>query len=165
MALTVEAFGVALRLIGYVIGVQLGVVGVAVGISATSIVYWPCRIMVLRSLTGLSPSKYARQFGSAAVGTGLMIVALFLVRSVLSGDVDERSLLSVEVLVGLAAYGVPLVLLDRASERARRAGSVGGNGAKSRGGLGRGIVTQITGTGLFPRERDRRRLLSMPRHY
>jgi hypothetical protein len=114
-ALTVEAFGVGLRLIGYDIGVPFGVVGVAVELSATSIVYLPCRIMVLRSLTGLSLSKYARQFGSAVVATGLMIVALLLVRSVLSGDVDEQSLLTVEVLVALAAYGIPLLLLDRAS--------------------------------------------------
>jgi O-antigen/teichoic acid export membrane protein len=114
-ALVLSGLGVALRLVGYVIGVQFGVVGVAVGLTVTSIMYWPCRVMVLRNLTGVSLAQYARQLKSAAVSTGTMILALLLLHSVLSGHVDDAVLLCAKILVGVAAYVIPLALVDRAS--------------------------------------------------
>jgi polysaccharide transporter, PST family len=115
LALGVTAVGVALRLIGYVMGVQFGVVGVAVGLSVASIVFWPCRLMVLRRLTGVSLVRYSRQLRSAAVCSGVMVLALLLVRSIVQGHVGEVGLLGVEVLTGSAAFGISLAAVDRAS--------------------------------------------------
>jgi teichuronic acid exporter len=117
LALGVTAFGVALRLVGYIVGVQFGVVGVAVGLSVTSIIYWPFRLMVLRRLAGMSFGLYARQFSSAAIATSVMVLAVLLVRSISQGLVGAWELLGAEVLTGAAAYAAALALVDRVSIR------------------------------------------------
>lgn len=115
LALGVAAAGVALRLLGYAVGVQFGVVGVAVALSVTSIIFWPGRLLVLRRLTGVSLARYARQLGSAAFGTGVMVLALLVVRSISLGHISPFGLLAVEVLTGAVAYGTFLAAVDRAS--------------------------------------------------
>jgi O-antigen/teichoic acid export membrane protein len=116
-ALVVTAVGVALRLIGYVIGVQFGVVGVAVGLSVTSILYWPVRIFMLTSITGASLIQYARQLGPVAISTAVMVFALLLERQALLDYVDSLPLLGAGVLTGLLVYTISLALIDRASIR------------------------------------------------
>ena len=115
LALGVTAAGVALRLIGYLVGVRFGVVGVAVGLSVTSIVFWPCRLIVIRAITGVSLVRYARQLSSASVGTGVMVLALLLVRTLVQGHVGALGLLGAQVLTGALAYGASLAVVDRAS--------------------------------------------------
>jgi polysaccharide transporter, PST family len=115
LALGLMAVGVALHLVGYVIGVRFGVIGVAVGLSVSSIVFWPCRLVVLERLAEVSLGRYLRQLSSAATGTGMMVLALLLVRSLVIGEVGEAGLLGVEVLTGFAVYGITLALVDRAS--------------------------------------------------
>jgi PST family polysaccharide transporter len=117
LALGVTAIGVALRLVGYVVGVQFGVVGVAVGLSVTSIIYWPFRLMVVKGLAGVSLGLYVRQFSSAAIATSVMVPAVLLVRSISQGLIGEWELLGVEVLTGAAAYAAALAVVDRASIR------------------------------------------------
>jgi O-antigen/teichoic acid export membrane protein len=117
LALGVTAFGVALRLIGYIVGVQFGVVGVAVGLSVTSIVFWPFRLMVLKRLARVSSGLYARQFSSAAIATSVMLPAVLLVHSIPKGHVGEWGLLGLEVLTGAAAYATALAVVDRPSIR------------------------------------------------
>jgi hypothetical protein len=117
LALGLTAAGVALRLVGYMIGVQFGVVGVAVGLSVSSIIFWPCRVMVIKKLTGVSLARYARQLTSAVAATGVMMPALLALRSVSQDHLHAMSLLVLEVLVGAAVYGVSLALIDRASVR------------------------------------------------
>jgi O-antigen/teichoic acid export membrane protein len=117
LALRVTALAVALRLIGYIVGVQFGVVGVAAGLSVTSIVFWPYRLVVLRRLAGVSIGRYARQLRTAVVATCVMLPAVLLVRSVLQGHVSAWELLGAEVVAGGAAYTIALAVVDRASIR------------------------------------------------
>jgi PST family polysaccharide transporter len=117
LALGIAAAGVALRLLGYIVGVQFGLVGVAVGLSVASIVFWPFRSMILRKLMGLSLGLYARQLGSAAIATSVMLPAVLLVRSISQGHVGLWGLLGLEVLTGSAAYAITLAVVDRASIR------------------------------------------------
>lgn len=117
LALAVAAAGVALRLVGYVIGVQFGVVGVAVGLSVSSIVFWPARLLVVRRLTGLSLARYGRQLTSGALSGGVMLVTLLGTRRLLLGQVGDLGLLAVEVLTGAAAYALSLAVIDRRSVR------------------------------------------------
>jgi PST family polysaccharide transporter len=113
LALKLTAFGVGLRLIGYIVGVQFGVLGVAVGLSVTSIVFWPCRLLVLRTLTRVSLTMYARRLVPAVVATGVMSAALLPLRAVL-GEAALGPLLA-EVVVGAAVYGISIALIDRSS--------------------------------------------------
>ncbi|MGH2539360.1 MAG: oligosaccharide flippase family protein [Actinomycetota bacterium] len=117
LALGVTAAGVALRFVGYLVGVQFGLVGVAVGLSATSIAYWPIRLIVLRRLAGVSIGRYARQFSSAVIAVSVMVSALLLVRSAMQGFLASWALLGAEVLIGGGAYTAALAMVDRASIR------------------------------------------------
>ncbi|MGH2636938.1 MAG: lipopolysaccharide biosynthesis protein [Actinomycetota bacterium] len=117
LALAVAAAGVALRLVGYVVGVQFGVVGVAVGLSVSSILFWPARVLVVRRLTGLSIASYGRQLISAALSSVMMLLVLLGTRRLLLGHVGDLGLLAVEVLTGAAAYALSLAVIDRGSVR------------------------------------------------
>jgi O-antigen/teichoic acid export membrane protein len=117
LALGLTAGGVALRLVGYIIGVQFGVVGVAVGLSATSIVFWPCRLAVLRRLTNVSLFRYFRQMRSAVVASGALIIAVLVVRTMSLGNVGTFGVLSLEVLTGIVVYGIALTIVDRTAVR------------------------------------------------
>jgi PST family polysaccharide transporter len=113
LALAVTGVGVGLRLIGYLIGVQFGVLGVAVGLSITSILFWPGRLLILRALTGFSLARYARRLAPAMLATAVMAAALVPLRSVL-GEPALGPLLA-EVVLGAAVYGISLGVIDRSS--------------------------------------------------
>jgi polysaccharide transporter, PST family len=115
LALVVTALGVGLRLIGYLIGVQFGLLGVAVGLSITSILFWPGRLLVIRALTGFSLARYARRLAPAVLATALMVAILVPLRSVL-GEPALGPLLA-EVILGAAVYGISLGVIDRSSIR------------------------------------------------
>jgi O-antigen/teichoic acid export membrane protein len=117
LALGWTAVGVGLRLVGYIVGVQFGLVGVAVGLSVTSIIFWPIRLLVIRSLTAVSLPVYARQLARPAVAVGVMVSAVFLTRSLLIDGVPSAVLLFVEVALGGLTYAAVLAIVDRRSLR------------------------------------------------
>jgi PST family polysaccharide transporter len=113
LALMVIAVGVGLRVVGYLIGVQFGVVGVALGLSITSILFWPGRLLIIKRLTGFSLARYVQRLAPAMVATGAMVATLVSLRSVL----DEWAFgpLLAEVVLGAAVYGICLAVIDRSS--------------------------------------------------
>jgi O-antigen/teichoic acid export membrane protein len=115
LALGLSAVGVGLRVVGYIVGVQFGVVGVAVGLSVTSLIFWPCRLVVVRRVTGLSLGRYARQLSSAAIATSAMLSVLLLARWASYDDPSAMTQLVGGVLIGGAVYGIALAVIDRPS--------------------------------------------------
>ncbi len=113
LALLVTAVGVGLRVVGYLIGVQFGVVGVALGLSVTSILFWPVRLLILRGLTGFSLVRYARRLAPAMLAAAVMAATLVPLRSVL-GEPALGPLLA-EVALGAGVYGLSLSVIDRSS--------------------------------------------------
>lgn len=113
LALVVTAVGVGLRVVGYLIGVQFGIVGVALGLSVTSILFWPGRLLIIRALTGFSLARYAQRLAPAMLATGVMVATLVPLRSVL-GEPAFWPLLA-EVILAAAVYGLSLAVIDRSS--------------------------------------------------
>ena len=113
LALVVTGAGVGLRVVGYLIGVQFGVVGVALGLSITSILFWPSRLLIIRALTGFSLARYAQRLAPAMLATGVMVATLVPLRSVL-GEPALGPLLAGSILGG-AVYGISLAVIDRSS--------------------------------------------------
>jgi PST family polysaccharide transporter len=115
LALGITAVAVALRLVGYLIGVQFGVVGVAVGLSIASVAFWPGRLVVVARLTGLTLPSYLRQLAPGALATGVMLATVLFLRSILPAGVGAFGLLGAQVIVGAVVYVTCLAAADRAS--------------------------------------------------
>jgi O-antigen/teichoic acid export membrane protein len=117
LALGITAVAVAVRLVGYLVGVQFGIVGVAIGLSVASITFWPGRVVVVARLTGLSFLSYLRQLAPGAFATGGMLATVLFVRSIMPAGVGAFGLLVTQVIVGAAVYLTCLAAADRASIR------------------------------------------------
>ena len=90
-------------------------IGVAVGLTVTTMVFWPCRLLVIRKLSGVSVRSYVRQLTPAATGSAVMVVAVLIVEGFAEGRIGELSLLISEVVIGIVVYGLTLSLVDRPS--------------------------------------------------
>jgi teichuronic acid exporter len=117
LALGVSAAGVAVRVVGYLIGVQHGVVGVAVGLTIATIVYWPIRLMILRRQIGLSLVAYLTQLRTPVLASVPMAAGLLGLHALAAGSVSDPVLLVASMVMGGLLYVAATYVIDRRAFR------------------------------------------------
>jgi teichuronic acid exporter len=113
LALGISAAGVAVRVVGYLVGVQHGVIGVAVGLTTATLIYWPVRLLVLRRLIGLSTIQYTAQLRTPVVASVPMAAGLVGVNALAGSHVSDPVLLIASSVIGGLLFVAATYVIDR----------------------------------------------------
>ena len=103
---------VAAQLVGFAIAVSFGIVAVALSLGIVLAIAWPIRLLWLRGVGGLSPSRYFRPYPSLVAATVVMAAAVIGAGQLVTDGVSAVQL-SVQIAVGIAVYPLALRLFAR----------------------------------------------------
>lgn len=97
---------------------------VAVAFTLRGYLLLPLSIYWQRRYAGIPMLEYARQMSGITLATGVMVVAVLAVKLVIGDDVGSAALLLGEVIAGIVAFALALLVVDR--RVVREAFEVGG---------------------------------------
>jgi PST family polysaccharide transporter len=103
---------IAAELVGFAIGVQFGIVEVALSLGVVLLVAWPIRLHRLGAWGGLRLRSYFRPFPSLVAAAATMAAAVFGVAHAIGG-LPEWLQLAIQVAVGAVVYLLALGVFAR----------------------------------------------------
>jgi O-antigen/teichoic acid export membrane protein len=103
-------FQTVVAIVGFAIGLEWGIVGLAVSLLVTTLITEPARLVVTTRALGISVWRFVRPLGGIVQATAIMGVAVFALRSAMvAGDVPTLARLVLAVVAGALVY-VPACL-------------------------------------------------------
>jgi len=114
-----ELFATPLTLLAIALGLRWGVEGVAAGYTLSQLIVLPGRCYLVFGLIGMTRTELYRAFRGPLCATGAMAGAVYAVRVLLFAlmPLPTAALLCLEVLTGVATYGVSLYLVSAGTYR------------------------------------------------
>ncbi|MEE8601601.1 lipopolysaccharide biosynthesis protein [Euzebya tangerina] len=113
LTLTMNIARLIVNTLGFLIGVQYGIVGVAASVAITSVLFWPVQFLILRRVAGLSPLHYLRQVVVPVIGMIAMAAAVLPLQTALEGQIPGLLALVTLVAAGAVVYGLVAFVFDR----------------------------------------------------
>jgi len=109
----VQAVGLAVIVVGGLLFAEDGLAAVALVVLVSSCITWPLQLSVFSRTTGLSPLRQHLGLLPFVAATVAMAGAIWLWRQEVAADLPVPLLLASEIGVGVAVYGVIVLLLAR----------------------------------------------------
>ena len=102
----------AVRILGFLIAVQWGIVAVAISIVLLSIPFVVVRFILLNRLIKIDIGMYFRQYTSSALATFIMSIAIAVTRYYLNDLVSIQTALAVYIAIGVVSYIVSISIIS-----------------------------------------------------
>lgn len=116
LRLWLQILNAGTALIAIFVAIPWGTVtAVAVALAIRSIVTWPIRIAVTRTVVPVAWSAYCRQLVAPALGSAIMMLAVACLRWALRSTLEPPLLLVMGVVAGVCVYLMVMSLLARSS--------------------------------------------------
>ncbi len=100
----IHLLAIGLGLIGCLLGVQFGLIGIAVALALRQWLLWPATAYYLQKRTGFPPSRQLSILLRSGVPALIMAVSVFALRVALDGAVAPAVALAVLIIAGLVVY-------------------------------------------------------------
>jgi O-antigen/teichoic acid export membrane protein len=103
------------NVVGFFVAVFVfaNVLAVAAAFTLRSYLLLPLAVYWQRRYAGIPMLEYARQMSGIALATGVMAGAVVAVKLFMGDDLGPATLLAAEVIVGVVAFGLALLIVDR----------------------------------------------------
>ncbi|MGA0199257.1 MAG: MOP flippase family protein [Prochlorotrichaceae cyanobacterium] len=96
------------KVIAFRIGVEWGIITVALGLLIVTISATPLRLWVLQKLLKFNLLTYLGRYTHPFLSSGLMMIAIYGSKRVLQGQLDPKVLLGIYIVIGTVTYFLSL---------------------------------------------------------
>jgi len=92
------------RMIGFAIAAQWGLVAVAVSSIICTLLFFPVRLWMLSKLVQLQTKSYFQQYTASLVATTVMVIHIVGVEYILDESISEQLSLGISLIIGVLTY-------------------------------------------------------------